>query len=138
MWRDEAAAWRDEARRDAAWRGVTRQWQGEAWRGVATCDEAWRGEAQAVPADRRAIIGQARPVGGNSFRPFGDRSGYLPLAGEAWTPPESYPLPQLVPLNEVLPYAGFPLAGEIIHAPPPLSRTGLPLSRDVIVGFCLF
>ena len=56
----------------------------------------------------------------------------LLLAGEAWTPPKSYPLPQLVPLNEVLPYAGFPLASEIIHAPPPLSRTGLPLSRDVI------
>ena len=47
-------------------------------------------------------------------------TGNLPLAGEAkfYNPPS-----QRVPLNEVLPYAGFPLASEIIsmalrcHAP---------------------
>ena len=43
-----------------------------------------------------------------------------PPAGEAWTPPKSYPQPQLVPLNEVLPYAASPQ--QVRYSPPSIHR----------------
>ena len=96
--------------------GEARRWRGEAWRGVATCDETWRGEAAAAAADRRAIIGRAGPLGGERVPlPLGIE-GCLAAGWRGKEPTQILPpLPQLVPLNEVLPYAGLPLASEIIH-----------------------
>ena len=54
-------------------------------------------------------------VSGRRFGSLRGLNGNLLLASQAMTPPKSYPSPQLVPLNEVLPYAGLPLASEIIH-----------------------
>ena len=59
--------------------------------------------------------------------PFG-ADGSLTAGWRGGTPPKSY-LPQLVPLNEVLPYAGLPQASEIFHT---ALRCHAPASHYVV------
>ena len=47
--------------------------------------------AAAMTAGSRAVIGRARPVSGRSFCALRGVTGNLLLAGEAMTPPKSYP-----------------------------------------------
>ena len=103
--------------------GEASRWRGEAWRGVVTRDEVWRGKAPAVTADQRAIIGRAGPVGGERvFLPSGIE-GPLLLAGEAWTPPKSYPpSPNWCLLTRCCPTRALPL---ITSDPPPWDATAV-------------
>ena len=71
-----------------------------------------KGDRRASRTGRRLAFGSLRGLNGSD----------LP-AGEAKTPPKSYPpQPQLVPLNEVLPNTGMPL---ITSDPPPWDATAV-------------
>ena len=80
--------------------------------------------ATAKAADHTTVVtGRAGLVGGERFCALrGRREPYCRPARQR-PHPNLTPHPQLVPLNEALPYAGFPLASEIIpialrcHAP---------------------
>ena len=86
--------------------------------------------ATAKAADHTTVVtGRAGLVGGERFCALrGRREPYCRLARQG-PHPNPTPQPQLVPLNEVLPYAGIPLA---TSDPPPWDATAV-LSQPSVV-----
>ena len=104
----------------ATGRAATRRDEATATKTMAATTMA----AMAKAADHStAVIGRAEPVGGERvFLPLGIE-GRLAAGWRGKDPTQILPpQPQLVPLNEVLPYTGIPL---ITSDPPPWDATAV-------------